>query len=227
MTEAALLLVDTPKDPAWELDWESLHGVRTGLLSWVTAEPQVDAGVPRPIAELLARAFCRNSTVTYLCSQVPESADGAWRTSPIGAMCRIRSNSIVQRQYYPLLATRRPEVAVQLFDDERFQWFMRAQAVVLSDPNGALPALDWGLLDGALGKPIQTPADRLRAAGVLVLIVPGVDGCVAGFYFLDEAFGSTFVATLQTLCLEMNIPGEVLSEAQFRERLMGPAVKPA
>lgn len=75
------------------------------------------------------------------------------------------------------------------------------------------------MLDGITGRPIQTNADRLREAGVRILVLPGVDGDVAGFYFLDEVFGSALVSNLQAACEESGIFGEVLPEAEFRIRL--------
>lgn len=226
MSLASLLLVDTPRDPFWELDWISLSDTRTGLLTWVTAEPSTEPGVPPAVSQALARAFCRAGLVTYLCSQVPPSADGAWRNTPVGSMCRIRATSIVQRQFFPLLATRKPEVAAQLFDDEQFSWVRRTQVVMLSDATQPPLALDWGILDGITGSPLQTNKDRLQHAGVQMLVLPGIGGDVAGFYFLDETFGSVFVQTLQNVCADYKIAGAVLPEQEILQRF-APAAPPS
>jgi hypothetical protein len=121
------------------------------LIGWKLASPPVDAGVPPPVARVLATALCQLGTVTF----PARLRRPRWRS------------------------TRDPtEVAAGVFEGDLFSWDLQGQVVALSPP-GTSPRLNDDHLDVGIDPLLFGELETLGATG---LLLPGVDGDVAGLY---------------------------------------------
>lgn len=219
MSGESLLVTEGPVEPIWELDWQSLGAEYMALLGWTMREPSRDAGLSPCIASLLARACCRVATVSFLSSAVPADAGSRWRAVTAGAVCRLSSSGFWHRREFPFLATRDEQVAVRVFEDSHFQWTLCAQVILLSRPSESLPALEWARIHGLFERPVSTTWSGLRNMGVTALMLPGVDGDVAGLY-CTESFGPELLDGFQAACASSGVSFERVGEGELRERLV-------
>jgi hypothetical protein len=173
--------------PEWQLPL--LLAAERTLIGWeVTPEP-IDAGVPPIVAHVLATALCRHTTLNFPAALTPQ-----------------RDRDIVWK------STRDPREAMAgIFEGNLFSWDLQGQVVILSSPGTTLQ-LNQGHLNVGTDPAVVDDLDQLGALG---LLLPGVDGDVAGLYTfaprdmqaLEEALASA----------ARNAGGELISadEADF------------
>lgn len=182
----ALLMCRDPHSSDWELPFDSTDGV---LLGWVVEPESFDGGAPPAVANLLSQLVCRMGIVTYL------SHDGV----------------AVPKSKHKVVTTREPSVAAALFDDPAYPWTQYGQAAFLSDD--ATLQVTSRVLNEVVGQRKASAAERAGFKGVLL---PGVDGVVAGLWMFQAGGLDSFVAALEE-CSELH----VLDEEQFRDALRG------
>jgi len=195
----ALLLCPRFSGEQWQLPVDDAFGDRA-LIGWRTERRRVDAGVPSSVARLLAEALCRRATVTF--------AKG--HHAPAGV-------SLVPRQWrmgrhFEWRSTRDPhEAAAGIFGDPLFPWDRPGQLAFLSPP-GHIPSLDERQL--ALTHD-PSMASTLRGLFVCGLLLPGVDGDVAGLYAFGAADSEAYRSQLVTCARELAVTVEVSDEPGF------------
>ena len=185
----AILLCPGPQSPDWELP---LRDPTCLLLGWVVEQESLAGGVPWPVRKLLTQALCRIATVTY------PAHDGAF----------------VPKSKHKIVTTREPSVATSLFDDAAYPWTQHGQAAFLSDD--AVPPVSSRLLTEVVAQHKVEAAER---AGFIGLMLPGVDGVVAGLWMFGGA--DSFVKAIEKCCATAEAELHVLSENQFRQALSG------
>jgi hypothetical protein len=201
----ALLLCPRFTGEQWQLPVDEAFGDRA-LIGWRTERRRVDAGLPSSLARLLAEALCRHSPVTF--------AKG--HHAPAGV-------SLVPRQWrmgrhFEWNSTRDPdEAAAGIFGDPLFPWERQGQIAFLSPP-GHIPVLDERQL--ALTHD-PSMASTLRALSVSGVLLPGVDGDVAGLYAFGGPDSEAYRTELVTCARELAVTVEVLDEPTFARSLAG------
>ena len=178
-----LRLADPPPDDleaarhgGLKLDWRSEVGRHGQLLEWWPVGRDRDAGVPLPIVRTLARGLAQATTVVGCTLDVPATVTGEWTPVPGGHARRFARRSWVGVGRLPLglLATRDADAVARLFDDDAFAWSSENQLLLLAPPD-TLPRVDRALVEACFARPIATAARRLAEAGVVGLVVAGVD----------------------------------------------------
>jgi hypothetical protein len=156
------------------------------LIGWIVRPESFEGGAPWPVRHLLSQALCKTATVSYL------AHDG----------------EPVPRSKHKIVTTTEPTVAAALFDDPAYPWTQRGQAAFLSDE---APAISAKLLTEVVGQRNPLAAERAGFKGVLL---PGVDGAVAGLWIFDAAELDVFIETLRA-----SAEVYLLSEDDFRVAL--------
>jgi hypothetical protein len=156
--------------PEWQLPLPP--DAERRLIGWKVAPPPVDGGVPPAVADLLAAALCSRATLTF-----PAAVRAAGRHGPFDGSWRLGRDFV-------WTSTRDPRrAAAGVFEGDPFSWTLQGQVVVLSPP-GSSPELTEGHLQVGAAPPVLDDLQRLGATG---LLLPGVDGDVAGLYtFADR-----------------------------------------
>jgi hypothetical protein len=111
----------------------------------------------------------------------------------------------VPRSKHRIVTTREPSVATALFDDQAYPRTQHGQAAFLSDE---APAITAKLLTEVVGQRNPQAAERAGFKGVLL---PGVDGAVAGLWMFDADELDVFIETLRA-----SAEVYLLSEDDFR-----------
>lgn len=227
MTRTAIFICHDARDAGWELGDLPATGGAIVLIGWRQIPEPVDCGVPNDIAAVMARALTCAARITFLSTEIdapsnvwsPRGEDFVRAVGKDGIAGRIQNLIDHIPRHAALVSTRHPETVRRLFDDGGFPWWLRGQAVLLSDPQAALPDLDWTLLLSLLSDEWSTRTADFPIAGIVGLIRPGVDGCVAGFLSLTTSFEAVMLAALERESLQAGFGWAVLSEGAFRERL--------
>jgi len=187
----------------WQLPIDAPFGDRL-LIGWRTQAPAVEGGVPRSVAQLLAGALCRQGTVTFAKGLRP----------PVGA-------GLVPRRWrlgrnFVWYSTRNvEEAAAGIFDDDMFSWSRQGQIVVVS-ADDEVPALEERHL--ALSSDSRL-AGMLRDNGGRALLLPGVDGDVAGLYTPDPTYGSAIRAEITDAARRLGVDTQ-MSDEETAARLL-------
>jgi hypothetical protein len=149
----------------------------------------VDAGVPEQVAEILARALVSQTLVTY-----------PTRTG----------------RQLEFVHTSRAEEAQRAFTSDYFDWTRSAQVIFLSPLAEPPPRV---APEDLLLARLDAGPHHLASAGFLGMVLPGVDGDVAGVYaFSDEIFRALFGA-VRTACEEAGVLFMELTQDQLTEVL--------
>jgi hypothetical protein len=184
--DVAILLCPAPQSTDWELPlWDPEHSL---LIGWVVERESFEGGAPWAVRHLLSRALCRICAVTFL------AHDGA----------------LVGHSQHKLVTTREPKVAPGMFDDLAYPWTQHGQAAFLSTDE--TPLITAKLLTEVVGQRKVEAAERAGFKGVLL---PGVDGAVAGIWMFEPGGLDAFVTALQESGAEIHI----VTEEQFRNAL--------
>jgi hypothetical protein len=156
----------------WELPaGDEVPGERL-LVGWKMRSARVDAGPPPAITRILATVLCRHATLTFARALRP----------PMGAALLGRPWQL--NRHFIWATTSTAEEAVQgIFHGDFFSWTERGQVVILSPPGAPVPLTENYLQ-------VQSDAGlfgELAHSGSLGVLLPGVDGQVAGLYFFTAA----------------------------------------
>jgi hypothetical protein len=158
----------------WELPVD-VPGERI-LIGWKMASAQVDLGPPDAVARLLVKVLCRSADLTFAAALRP----------PIGASLMPRTWRL--NRHFSWTTTSRADEAVDgIFHGEPFTWSQRGQVVVLSPPGVAIPLTEKHLHVAS----DVTVFEELARDGALGVLLPGVDGQVAGLYVFAASVGQT------------------------------------
>ncbi|HSS38068.1 MAG TPA: hypothetical protein VLT58_04805 [Polyangia bacterium] len=137
------------------------------LIGWKVDPPPVDGGVPVAVGNLLAAALCRQATLSF-----PAAVKAMGRHGPFDGSWRVGRDFV-------WTSTRDPRrAAAGVFEGEPFSWTLQGQVVVLSPPESS-PELAESHLHVGTAPGMIEDLQRLGATG---LLLPGVDGDVAGLY---------------------------------------------
>jgi hypothetical protein len=188
----------------WQLPVSPGLATERILIGWSLDRDLVDAEVPPVVARLIATTLCRHATLTFA------SAIRA----PFGATLLPRSWRL--GQHFQWITTADPEQATNgIFYTESFSWSQQGQVVVLSQPN-VVPALEERHLE--LAHPEATFPELVRA-GAVGLMLPGVDGQVAGLYVFDEPHARRIIHALKESVKDIGAGCAVCVGDDFRARL--------
>jgi len=214
-----LLICESPLSCDWQLGSLPPRQGVFELLGWVCADDAQEGGVPQPVRQLLARVWVSMARLEYLFHDHPERSawahflPRAWR----GPMLPRWVNSTD------------PSQAQALFHDSGCPWALQGQALLLSEIQSPMPRLGAVPLDVLLSDDWCQLAPPLRAAGVEAVVRPGVDGAVAGLWWLEAERGREPTGLQQrwrqALAREVAAGAASLSrvsEDEFRQRLAQP-----
>ncbi len=183
----AILISPSPSSPDWELPLRDPSACL--LLGWVVEQASFDGGVPWPVRKLLSQALCRIATVTYL------AHDGA----------------MVPHTKHKIVSTREASVLTAMFDDPAYPWTQHGQAAFLSQ--NEVPPLSSRLLTEVVGQRKVEAAARVGFFGVML---PGVDGAVAGLWMFEPGGVERMVKVIEDCCASGGAELHLLDEDQFR-----------
>lgn len=211
-----LLICDHPLSPDWQLGPLPPRQGRLELLGWQCVDDAQEGGVPQPVRQLLARVWVGMARLEYLFHDHPGRSTWArlmpqvWR----GPVSPRWANSTD------------PSQAQVLFHDSGCQWTLQGQALLLSEAQSPRPKLEAVPLDVLLSDDWWQLAPPLRAAGVEAVVRPGVDGAVAGLWWLEAERGREPTGLhqrwRQALAREVadgSASLSVVCEEEFRDRL--------
>ena len=154
------------------------------LVGWRFMPEPVEAGPPAAVARLLVAALGRHGALSFA-SAVHPPARGT-----LLAGKRWRRPNFVWRTSASI-----EEAVVGIFFADFFSWNMRGQVVCLGKPGAHLELSE---------RFLQLASDpslfgELEGKGVQGILLPGVDGDVAGLYFFNAAIASTVHGELISL----------------------------
>jgi hypothetical protein len=155
------------------------------LFGWAESTPAIEGGIPECAVSILATALLRQACVTF----------------PIKKGRRV-----------VFVASRTLDTASEAFHDGYFNWSQRGQVVFLSPPDSPVAPLTERHLD------VAEDADRfdqLADIGVTGVVVPGVDGDVAGIYTFDAGLRDRLISSVRTASNEAGAEFQIVSEAEF------------
>jgi len=176
------------------------------LIGWRQVPESIDAGVPKDVAAVLARALTSVARVTFPSSVVHPSVTPVWSSfgedlirgltwKGLGGIAKAafkgRPKEVV------LMSTRQPATAASLFDDAGYPWWLQGQVAVLSAPDAAPPDVDLETLGALIDGDWTRLADSVAARGIDGIVRPGVDGDVAGLLSFSERVEQDFLASLE------------------------------
>ena len=214
-----LLICDYPLSSDWQLGPLPPSQGRLELLGWVCADEAMEGGVPLPVRQLLARVWVGMARLEYLFHDHPGRS--AWAR----LMPRALRGHLLPRW----VNSTDPSQAQALFHDSGCQWSLQGQVLLLSEIQSPMPRLEAVPLDVLLSDDWCQLAPPLRAAGVKAVVRPGVDGAVAGFWWLEAEQGRepTCLQQRWRQALAREVTGGAaslsrVSEDEFRHRLAQP-----
>ena len=159
------------------------------LLAWRTTPVPLDAGMPLSVASLFASALASHALVSF--------ATGV-------------------RGHVSFVHASRPEDVLQAFAEPYFNWSRRAQVIFLSAAESEPPALS----ERHLRLAYESEAfDVLSSIGVTGLLLPGVDGDVAGLYAFSRNLGDRLTSGFKKACADVGADWRSVSESELRELL--------
>ena len=168
--------------------------------------PNPSTGGPPPaVAKLLATALTRHGPLTFASATRPFTGGPAFRR-------RLRENFV-------WVASADADEATQgIFGGDAFNWDLRGQVAVLGTPGVSLP-LDERFLQLSSDPRLFAELPSLGANGVLL---PGVDGAVAGMYFFDPQVGGAVQNELEALTRAAGVHSVVVGQSEaFAAELRG------
>jgi len=190
VTAASIVACRDARAAHWQLGPLPPPSGRFTLLTW-TADDEVDGGVPARVAHALARSWTGIARLTCLSS----------------------------RSTTKVIATSDASVAVQLFDDPEFPWWLQGQAVLLSREDGEAPDIDQRTIVMLLHDDWAERAATLATRGIEAVVRPGVDGDVAGILSLSDSFDEQLLVSLEREARQDGITFSMVSEAALLEPL--------
>ncbi len=213
-----------PIEKFWQLGClPPAHGTFV-LIGWRVYPTPVDAGMPETVGEVLARVMTSAANAVFLSSDVKGGVPNEWRIVGEDAVCVLKEpnplksflNSLSSRKSdLVLLSTREPDKVIRLFDDGTYPWWLQGQIVLLSEPKQIMPEIDRQSLLSLFEDDWMQQALYLQSTGIQCVVRPGVDGDVAGFLFLTDAFRNRFLKTLEDESRADGFEWSLLPETDF------------
>jgi len=151
------------------------------LFGWTVTPDPVDAGIPQPVARVLAEAAVSIGTVFFGGDADPYGEKGSqqirfrrhwWRSSELTVY---RATSV--------------ETVLPAFDSARHDWSMNAQWLVVSDSSGLTPETATVLKTLYANWTLPDP----WPAGIRMIIQSAIDGDAAACYVQDPAAQESFI----------------------------------
>jgi hypothetical protein len=189
-----VFITENPRSTDWGLH-SPLDSGDFSLIGWRTHPEPVDGGVPPPVAAVLCRAICDSATISFL--------SGDQSAPP-----------------FSLASTTDPAIASRLFDEANYSWTHRGQIALLSPHNARPPALATRQIRELHEQRNPGVAQR---AGFMGVLLPGVDGDVAGLWVFDPVAKRRLMDALRAQCVAAACLLEVLPEEAFRKKLSQPS----
>ncbi len=180
----------------WQLPVLHVPGKRL-LVAWSTSEPRVNAGLLKVAAEVMTNAWFRSAAVTY-----PVAV-----RAPTGALMLPRKWQL-GRHFEWATARSALEARTQIFDADYFSWAQQGQVVILS-PLGAPFRATQAHLEVANDPNVF---EQLASAGALGVVLPGVDGQVAGLYSFTASFERSVCLALEAAAEEQGASTTTVTE---------------
>ena len=223
-----------PVETFWELGRLPVDEGNLSLIGWRTFPMPIDAGVPKAVAEILARALTSAAQVTFPFSDLESGDLNAWKSIGDDQTRAIKNDNPLERirntvsrffdmPYLPseivLLSTRKPETATLLFDDAPFVWSMQGQIVLLSDPEQPLPEISEQDFSSLFEDDWAQNASSLQNIEIKGILRPGVDGDVAGFLSFTDTFENNILTAIENESYSAGFDWALLSESDFAQRL--------
>jgi hypothetical protein len=174
------------------------------LVGWKVAPDVIDDDVPAPATRLLAGALCALFTVTF--------PSGLRR--PIGAGLLPRKWRA--GRHFEWVTTRDAAAAEALFHDGLFSWSQQGQVVVLSADGTGGVSLSERHLEVLSQPELFQELSNLGAQGVML---PGVDGQVAGLYLFSSESNQALLRALADQAQAAGAEHVNVAEAGFAELL--------
>jgi hypothetical protein len=185
----AILVCLDQADPKWELPVGAGRGVERCMIGWVTDPLPVDAGVPAEVVRILAGMLVKHAVVNY-----PRKINKGVTIA----------HAVTVEQAQPA------------FEDDYFEWTRCGQVILLSPPNVQPPAISERSL-----KVARDPArlHRLCDDGFSGVMLPGVDGDIAGIYTCAAGLRDALLDSLQAACRDIPTQFRRVMEDQFADEL--------
>ena len=196
----SIFVCQNPVSSNWQLGSLPVFGASLTLIGW-RLSTSIDGGLPEKIAGVLAQSMTAVSNVIFLSSDVKGDVPNKWQSIGEDAVCALKEpNPLKYFSNYlsgstsdlVLLSTRKPEKAVNLFEDGIYSWWMQGQIALLSEPEQPIPTINRQILLSLFEEDWAKNALSLQNLGIQSVLRPGVDGSVAGFVFLTADFGNKF-----------------------------------
>ncbi|EHR69503.1 hypothetical protein BurJ1DRAFT_0621 [Burkholderiales bacterium JOSHI_001] len=193
--------------PHWQLHDKLNFGLPIALLAWSRTASDVDSGPPPDVAVLLAQALVQAHRVSFLVADealpITMAAAGSSSVQSIpsrGVVSALAARWHGEPTHWHWLSTCDAKVARTLFDQAGFDWTLQAQVVLLSPADAPAPVLDLELTQALCrgGSPELVPV--LRAAGIRIVVRPGVDGAAVGLVGLADDQAEGWLQELEGLC---------------------------
>lgn len=173
--------------PRWQLHDKLNFGLPIALLTWSHNAADVDGGPPSDVIQVLAKALVQDHRVSFLIADesLPSVAQLASSTAVQLAAARgivspLSARLLAEPTHWQWLSTRDGAVAATLFSQPGFDWTLQAQVVLLSAADAAAPVLTLELTQALWRGGSPEAVAALLAAGVDVVLRPGVDGAMLG-----------------------------------------------
>lgn len=173
----------------WELPVPVSQSVEQAIIGWSVSPTPVDAGLPEPLVNVLSNALLRHFCVTY----------------PTNKGRRISFAN-----------ARKTEALRPAFDDPYFDWSQKQQCLFLSPTEAPPPQLS----EKDLNRVRQNKAlYEVSDLGVNGVVLPGVDGDVAGIYTFSPPLQHQVLDDLSDACDEAGTHLQFVSEVELIEAL--------
>jgi hypothetical protein len=220
----AFIIAPDPKSRMWQLP--RVQSGRFSLLSWrVAVEDSRHSVVPAEVANVIARALTRIAWVMFPTSMPPKPApsDFVEVLTARGMVQRMKDWASRTPNRIFLVSTREPTSMQRLFDDGGFPWWMQGNVALLSDACAHPLRLDRRRLLAILD---LDAIDRhvLAAQDMWGILVPGVDGAVAGIISRDDADQKRVASALEQEARAAGFGWLVATEDQFSDFLRQPSI---
>lgn len=230
MNRNTFLICTSPVGAHWRLGLPSKEDMV--LIGWNKSDGEMDGGMPKDVANVLARAMASVALVSFpVGARALDAGNGnaALRNEVAQSLVthglRERVEAVVkgEHSHIPLVSTRHPETVWRLFEDATYSWQLQGQIVLLSALGSQPPKLDRKTLLSLFAKGWTNHAASLAGKGVLGVLRPGVDGDVAGFLSLSDEFKQTFFSAVEREARSAKFDWRLVPEDIFVDALAGDA----
>ncbi len=197
-------LVRDPINVGWSLRSRTTTGSKIGILGWTCDDSSVDAGIPEAIANVLSKALCHCSQVSFL----DPSSSSILKPSPF--------KSMLGQPVFSIRTTSQQEIVARLFYIDEFPWDQCSQVVILSKWKSE-PIFNYANLFELWSHPapnLNSLANRMKVLGYLL---PGPDGDFVEIVIFDNSLLNLLTQNLANECKQRGLGWQEVSENQFRE----------